>query len=1176
MRLTQLKLAGFKSFVDPTTIPTPSSLVGVVGPNGCGKSNIIDAVRWVMGESRASELRGESMQDVIFNGSENRKPAARASVELSFDNSQGRAAGQWSAYSEISVSRVLTRDGKSTYYINNQVVRRRDINDIFLGTGLGARGYAIIGQGMINRLIEAKPEELRFYLEEAAGVSRYKERRRETENRLRDTRENLVRLEDILLELDGQIETLETQAKIATKYKDLQAQGHLKQQLLWLLREQEAQQTQQRRTLQIQEHQTKLEQEIALQRTIELQLEQLRQQHYQLSDLVHTEQGALYEASSLVSKLEAEIKHAKQSKASLEQRQQELQQQNNQWAEQVLHCNTQIQEVEVQIEDVTINCEELIYSLEQASQDNPELNSRINRLANKKDDLNHNINKLQQQVALKHQNIDNAKRQIQNIDLKITKAQQDLSNTDYDYQQEILKGEQDLDLLNKDLDNQQNQFVHLEAQLPNLQQIKSDTTKENHSLKKEITQTKANLKALQDIQQDISQEIDIQKWLQNNGLDGLQALWQKISIKPDWESAIESVLKHKLLALDITNSGITINKLLHSLPPKNISFYTLEQVENVSLNTIKSLTHLLDYVQVQSPQLKALIQYWLHNVYVCEDLKTAISVQHKLSSDAYIVTPQGHMVDLHSIHFYKPDTQQSGILARQAQIQQLQKQLKAQSLFIEQSDNALVKAENNYSQCVGSMNQVRTQISELTQQTYKLQLDINSKKQLQSQAQEKQELIKESIEDLHLEKQNYTEEQYTSADEIVDLEKNLENFQDALQTNTQESDLLREKLASKQDTIDALKRQQQEAQFKQRSLRTRIEELSRNLQLANQQQENTQKQLNSLQGELFNISESNYALELQNALDKKVAQEQSLNQARINLEQISSKMRDVDEQRLRVERSLQPIREEINQLQLKEQAARISVEQYREQLNEQNANRTELIEVLQNADKQWQQTTWLQTEVKRISKDIDDLGAVNMAALQELENASERQQFLHGQNEDLIQAINTLEDAIRNIDKETRVLLKDTFEAVNKNLNELFPRLFGGGKAYLIITGDEILDAGVQVMAQPPGKRNSTIQLLSGGEKALTAIALVFAFFKLNPAPFCLLDEVDAPLDDANTDRYAKLVQSMSEQTQFLFISHNKIAMQMANHLIGVTMQEQGVSRVVAVDMEKALDLAHN
>ena len=1172
MRLSQIKLAGFKSFVDPTIIPTPGQLVGVVGPNGCGKSNIIDAVRWVMGETRASELRGESMQDVIFSGSSQRKASARASVELVFDNTDGRAAGQWATYAEIAVRRVLTRDGTSSYFVNNQQVRRRDIHDIFLGTGLGSKGYAIIGQGMINRLIEAKPEELRVYLEEAAGVSRYKERRRETENRLSDTRENLTRLDDILRELNSQLDKLETQAEVAREYRALQTDGEAKQNALWYLKELTAHEERAKVAADIEQAQNELEALMASVRAQEAALESRRQAHYQASDAVHAAQGRLYEANASVSSLEAEIRHVVDSRNRMQARKAQLQEQMAEWQAQQAHCQTQIADSEEDLAASQARLEEARASAETAQAGLPEIESRVRQAALVREDMRVGLARIEQGLALVAQSQRDTDRQLEALELRTERLRLELSGVQSPDVAELEKLEGDKLVAQELLEEATGRLAELEGQLPEAETRRAEAQKKSLSDAEALARLDARLSALTSLQEDVQKKGALEPWLAKHELTSLSRLWQKLHIEAGWETALEAVLNERMTSLEVRNLDWT-RAFAQDKPPARVAFYQLP-VPAAAPATAGGLTSLISLMRISDPELRTLLNGWLGQIYIAADLAEALAKRTSLPVGASLVLQSGHLVDAQSVRFYAPDSEQSGLLARQQEIENLQREIKANYLIADQARTAVSQAEAAWQQITQALGPARQRVAEITNRLYDLQLAYTRVQQQLEQTRAQSGRLQQDIAEVKSQKEVLlaAQEEANARFEAFDGELALK------QQAYADAEVAGEAIAAEADTARACVRDQergaQEAEFHERSVRSRIAELQRNLQLARDQLARAQQELLSIDAELQTLDAAAAQAGLQDALESRSICEETLGLARIEMDNLSAQLRQADEERLTLERSVEPKRERIVSLQLQEQASRLAAEQFAEQLDARQVDRVLVQAEISSQSEQWSRTSWLQSEVQSITRQIEALGAVNLAALDELTSSRERKGFLDSQVGDLNSAIETLEDAIRKIDRETRELLQTTFDQVNGHFGELFPKLFGGGEARLIMTGDEILDAGLQVMAQPPGKRNTSIHLLSGGEKALTATALVFALFKLNPAPFCLLDEVDAPLDDANTERYANLVGSMSDQTQFLFISHNKIAMQMAKQLVGVTMQEQGVSRIVAVDIESALQFA--
>ena len=1168
MRLNSIKLSGFKSFAEPTHFQLPGQLVGVVGPNGCGKSNIMDAVRWVLGESKASELRGESMQDVIFNGSGNRKPASRASVELVFDNSDGRAGGQWNQFTEIAVKRVLTRDGTSSYFINNQPVRRRDVQDVFLGTGLGPRAYAIIGQGTISRIIESKPEELRMFLEEAAGVSKYKERRRETENRLKDTRENLTRVEDILRELNANLDKLEKQAEVAAQYRSLQEQGTLKLHQLWFLKHRDAASEEERVRREVLEATNALESRLAELRHVEAELETIRQAHYTASDELHAAQASLAEANLEVSRLEERIRYVVEGRQRAEQRLRELQTQSEQWADRRAEAESELDTIAEQIAMAEEQAEVLAAQAEEQAGNLPTYEDAVRAASQRANEQRNAVAGIQQQIQLlaaESRSIDEQSRQLQMRRERLATEAKGLAAPDEARLAELHRQHEQAAEAQAVAEERLHELTELVPQLDEDRRAKQERV--NAETAKQADSS-ARLEALRALQEKVQTEGKLKPWLAKHGLEGLQGLWTRVHIEPGWETALESALRERLNALEVGRVE-TVRAFASDAPPAKLAFYTLPAAAIV--NTHHTLPRLSDLLRLNDAGLKALLNDWLEGVYTAASLDEALAQRSKLTHGEVIMTREGHAVSQFAVSFYAPDSEQAGMLQRAQEIENLERQVKAQALIAEEARSALVRAEAAYTDASQRLVIARREAAELQARTHQLQVELLRLTQQAEQTSSRRGQIDAELAEIDAQLEELNERRATGEARFEELDMALANEQER-HAQLEEAVIDAERrLNEAREQLRSLEREAQEAQFSARALAARRGELQRSIETALQQIQANEQSVEQLRAELDSFNDQAAQAGLQEALALKMEREAALAAKRSEYDDLSAKLRRAEEQRMEFERSLQPLRDRITKLQLEEQAAALGGAQYMEQLT---AAQVDLEALARSIEEGNVKLYGLQGEIDRINREIAALGAVNLAALDELSAARERKTFLDSQSADLNDAIKTLEDAIHKIDLETRDLLKKTFDTVNEHFGRMFPSLFGGGNAKLVMTGDEILDAGVQVMAQPPGKKNSTIHLLSGGEKALTAIALVFAIFQLNPAPFCLLDEVDAPLDDANTERYANLVKSMSKSTQFLFISHNKIAMEMAEQLVGVTMQEQGVSRIVAVDMEAAIGMA--
>ena len=1168
MRLNSIKLSGFKSFAEPTTFQLPGQLVGVVGPNGCGKSNIMDAVRWVLGESKASELRGESMQDVIFNGTTTRKPASRASVELVFDNADHRAGGQWATFGEIAVKRVLTRDGTSSYFINNLPVRRRDVQDVFLGTGLGPRAYAIIGQGTISRIIESKPEELRLFLEEAAGVSKYKERRRETENRLSDTRENLTRVEDILRELNANLDKLEKQAEVAKKYNALSADVTLKQHQLWFIKRTESEADQAKVRADGLGAVNALESRMADLRHIEAELETVRQAHYAAGDQVNQAQGLLYEASTEVGRLEAEIRFVVEGRQRVELRLVTLKEQITQWATRQDDAQVEIEnllELEMLGEEKT---ELLAAQVEDQAQQLPDLEEALRVAQKGANEQRASVAQVQQQIqvlAAEQRSIEEQSRQLGGRRERLSADRNALAAPD---EARLLNLQGQLDQAQEISAVAEARLFELQDEVPQLDDARRTRQQAVNTESARLAELSARMEALKALQEKVKTDGKLQPWLAKHGLEHLQGLWSRIHIEQGWENALEGALRERLGALEVSRLDL-VRAFGNDAPPAKLAFYSPPAAALPAKPS--ALPRLADLLRLNDAGQQAVLADWLQGCYTAPSFEDALASRSQLQPGETIFVKTGHAVGAHSVSFYAPDSEQAGLLARAQEIENLEKQLRAQAMISEESRSGLVRAEAAYADASQRLVAVRREAGESQSRVHELQVETLRLTQLAQQMRERSAQIASDLAEVDAQLGELQERRVTAEGRFEELDMQLADTQERHAQLDDRVISAERKLNECKEQQRSLERQAQEASFSMRSLEARKAELSRAIETATQQAASIGAEEQRARDELARLNDAAAQGGLQTALATKMEREQSLGARRSQYDDLTAKLRASDERRLQLERELDPLRQRITEFQLKEQAARLGYEQYTQLLLDAQADLEVVAQSILSGNVR---LSGLQSEIDRLNREIAALGAVNLAALDELAAARERKNFLDAQTADLVEAMTTLENAIRQIDGETRELLSGTFNSVNEHFGRMFPELFGGGNARLVITGDEILDSGVQVIAQPPGKKNQTIHLLSGGEKALTAIALVFAIFQLNPAPFCLLDEVDAPLDDANTERYAKLVSSMSKSTQFLFISHNKIAMEMAKQLIGVTMQEQGVSRIVAVDMDAAVSMA--
>ena len=1163
MRLNQIRLAGFKSFVDPTSIHVPGQLVGIVGPNGCGKSNVIDAVRWVLGESRAAALRGDSMQDVIFNGSGNRKALARASVELMFDNSLGRAGGQWSQYGEISVKRVLQRDGESSYYINGQHVRRRDITDIFLGTGLGPRAYAIIEQGMISRVIEAKPDELRVFLEEAAGISRYKERRRETESRLADTRDNLARVTDIRLELGAQIEKLDAQARVATRYQELQAELQLKQQLLWFLRRRDAAAERERHAQEIARQSNALEAGTATLREVESRVETARATHYGAGDSMNAAQAALYAANAEVARLESELRHVEETRQRLEYQHAERRTQLASWREQraqltqALHlwvgradgARQRVAEAQALLAAQGARLPEAERAFRVAQEQLSEARSQLLRAESRAQLEQANLAHLERGAQTLAQRGERLQGELQGLPQPDAAALAAREARRGDSDAAVAAAESALEELQRDCDARDAARAEAAAALSAVSQ--------------EHAAAEAQLSTLQQIQAAAEDNAPLRDWLERNSLSALPRFWQRVRIEPGWEVAVESVLRERLHALDLAE-GSRLDAVVADVPPVKAGVF--RHGARAESPQLAGYTALSAKVHASSADLGGALADWFAHAYAFEGTPGA-AARERLPAGAMLVNRAGHQFTRHTVAFHAPDPADAGLLARQAEIEALQTKVAELAQRVAAARTAETRARAALDARMAELEAARDALAERQQRRHEEQIELLKLQQAQERYRERSGQIAGELAEIAAEA-GRDEARRTACraaaqragEEIAATRAQVEAVRTA--HAGAESALAAQRLAGQQ-----AERAAQDAVFGERECSAKIAEIDGSVRLIDQQIERAEAEVAKLTEELSVDPVPAVRAALETAVEVRIGREKVLAETRNAVEAAALALRGLEEERLQIEAGLAPLRERINELRLKEQAAQINHDQHAGQLSEAGADEARLAAEAERAPRPGS----LQGEITRLAQAIGELGAVNLAALEELQSSQERKSYLDAQAADLDEAVRTLEDAIRRIDRETRELLRETFDSVNRHFGALFPVLFGGGEAKLVMTGEEILDAGVQVMAHPPGKRNTSIHLLSGGEKALTAIALVFSMFQLNPAPFCLLDEVDAPLDDSNTLRFCDLVRKMSAQTQFLFISHNKITMEMAAQLVGVTMPESGVSRVVAVDIEEAL-----
>lgn len=1182
MRLTHLKLSGFKSFVDPTTLHIHGQRVGVVGPNGCGKSNVMESVRWVLGESSAKEMRAEAMDAVIFNGSGNRKPISRASVELVFDNSLGTAAGEWSQYAEISVKRVIERDKGSTYYINNSVVRRRDVADLFLGTGLGGRAYAIIGQNTISRIVEARPEEMRVFLEEAAGVSKYKERRKETEQRLRDTRENLLRVEDILRELETQIVRLQSQAVVATKYNQLQQDLNMTKAQIWLLKKRDASAEWEKSKRVVEELVNALEAQMASLRHSENTLETLRLQHTASSDAVNLAQAAYYEANAEVSNLENQVKSTADARDRLQIQLHQLSVQLEKNTQQFSQVDAAHRLAKVELAQANLELTQAEEALNATRSSVPLLLQAFQSALAAFNNSQSNWLNTEQRLRLEQTNMAHLSRSIAETNEQLKRLQQADAALQIPADTLLLEKQTELEglaLQVAELERQstdaaeQEQLMHIE--IKNHRDAVQHQQRALHVLEAEIN----SLAKLQQSMHKVDEASALYSWLACVGFQDPQdksiRLWQLLKIKSGWELAFEAFLGVKLNAIACDQS---LKKVTSSeRAPIAVTLANPSVAHSVTKQAHLTFTTMLSLVEHVEPSYLAVLQDWLAGVYVLDDGADVTQVVTELQSGECLVNQQGDVYTKHSVTYFGEHSELNGVLERQARLTHLQNLLPETQADLMLKSEQLTQLEQHVQQLRAVQHTHQQQLKHVTLQAHQLNLNLQQLKQQQANAIQRKAMLQA---DYSLAEEKLQKLQIESVDKqavLHDLKESLVTLQQeklSLETSKKSAD---KRLNEARGLLQVAERTHQEKGFNVKLITNKINELESKFEFLNEESASLKLRSAEVESTLAATKMETLRANLAAALNTKQQCELALVNARNAMVENETTLQQQERLRLQHEQQLHPLRDKLEASRLREQEARIHFEQCQNELDASNIEEAVLMSHLQervDSDKVAElKVTDLERKRVRLSSDIESLGAVNLAAIEELANEQSRKQYIDSQCLDLTEASKTLEDAISKIDRETRSRLQQTFDEANKHFNELFTTLFGGGQAKLEMLGDEILDTGMQVFAQPPGKKNSTIHLLSGGEKALTALALVFALFRLNPAPFCLMDEVDAPLDDSNTERFCAMVQKMSEKTQFLYVSHNKITMEMAQQLIGVTMQESGVSRIVDVDMEAAVKM---
>jgi chromosome segregation protein len=1163
MRLSKIKLAGFKSFVDPTTITLPGNLMGIVGPNGCGKSNVIDAVRWVMGELSAQKLRGDSMADVIFNGSTARKPVGQASVELVFDNSDGKLGGQYAAYAEVSLKRVVARDGSSNYFLNGVRCRRRDITDMFLGTGLGSRSYSIIEQGMISRLIEARPEDLRMFLEEAAGISKYKERRRETESRIQHARENIARLNDLRGELEKNIEVLKRQARAAERYRELKVEEHQAKAELLALRWKALDTEVGQADGVIQQKELEVEARMADLRAVETRIEKERSGHSVSADALAEVQARFYAAGSEIARLEQAILHAKETR---------------------LRQEKDLTETEASARDLQGHIARDQAALDAAAAELAEIAPQIADATKSESDATHALSDAELRMQGWQAGWDSFVREESE---SIQKAQAERTRIEYlDQQlaQALTRAER--------LANEKAQLAPMAGQSPaELEAAAADAAKRRdavesetatvasdlnkartdeqrladavHETRRALATAQGRLSSLEALQQAAlgkSREA-VNAWLGQRGLGGLSRLAEKLEVAPGWERAVETVLGFHLEAVCVEQRD-ALGVDLAGLERGSVTLFESRGAGSGSSG--ESLAAKLKGV--------AGIEALVGDVFAVEDMAAARALRAKLRPGQSVVTRDGVWIGPNWVRVSREDDGRAGVLAREQEIKSLKHEDESLRSRLASNENELATTRD----ALRALEQRRDDLQARSNAAHREAAAASAKREAeqlrQEQVQGRIQAIGAELAELDAGRGRVETDLKLARGvlaQALDIaaghaEKRvvLTSDRDALRAAL---DGAREQARSSRERAHALALKAESRRSVQGSLAANLERMRAQAEQAGQRREQLKL---ALDGSVAPLAQHDQELKAQLAVRQAI--EQELGGARRKVEAADEAMRALDDERHAADQKVAEARDGVAALKLASTEQRVRRQTTRESLAEMQAEPEALLAAL---SVEANVADW-EERVTALDGKIQRLGAVNLAAIEQFAQETERKAYLDMQHADLAEALDTLENAIKRIDRETRTRFKETFDRVNASLQQAFPRLFGGGHAYLEMTGEDLLDAGVTIMARPPGKRNSTIHLLSGGEKALTAIALVFALFELNPAPFCMLDEVDAPLDDVNAGRFCELVKVMSDRTQFVFITHNKITMELANQLTGVTMAEPGVSRLVSVDVDEAVRLA--
>ncbi|MCC2615336.1 chromosome segregation protein SMC [Aestuariibacter halophilus] len=1157
MRLKRIKLAGFKSFVDPTSIPFPDDMTAIVGPNGCGKSNVIDAVRWVLGESSAKNLRGDAMTDVIFNGSSARKPVSQCSVELVFDNSSGRLQGEYANYNELSVKRLVTRDGQSNYFLNASKCRRRDVTDLFLGTGLGPRSYAIIEQGMISRLIESKPQELRVFIEEAAGISKYKERRRETENRIRHTKENLERLDDVRSELGAQLDKLQRQATAAKRYTELKKSERQYKAELAALRWLKHSEHITALDKQLASQETELEAFIAQQRGDERGMTALREQHADLKQRASDVQQRYFVLGNDITRLEQHQLHARQRQQQIDQSLSELDNQTQQLQESYAEETQQIAQLQATLADAEPAAEALQAQRLQAQEALEDSEASAREEQRRWREQEQHFHQTKRDVQSRHSQIQATMDMQLRTQQRLSELRQELDELEHDQLAEQIASLAEQVSLASDTALRSKQALQEAKQTHQDAKAGLAQRQQSHlAQQRKVNEIAAQIAALEAMQQADDPTQGLRQWL-NEREQSFKPLWEVLDIEPGWEDAVASVCHHWQHALVISGDTSRLGEMT-----EQGSVQVFLQSRFVSDKPPGTLA-----AKINTP---AVPEHFIH-ILCSDDNAQALACQAQLQQGQSVVTPGGTWMGRDWLFTPATDNEQS-VLARAASIARLKEQRSIVEAELAQTDQAEHIAQQHLESTDKALSAQLDDTHQAEQALTQVQNQHNLLVMQHQQSEQRQARIVQDIQRHELQLAEEAAQSEQLAEELEGFEQRLSELSEQQESIEQRREQHERDVQLQRQQLEQLQSRYHQHTLTVQTARSQLQGLEAALNKTRLQQQDVASRREALLEEqqqlLMPVEEQ--AETLAELLASRETVEQELRQVNDQLADVEQQLRDVEQGQQGINQRIQQMREAMESTRLESEGYRVRANAVLEQLDELQVSLKPLLEQLpEQADEdQWQQA------LEKTTAAISRLGAVNLAAVEEYDVQSERKQHLDAQNEDLCAALDTLETAIRKIDRETRSRFKNTYDKVNEDLKMLFPKVFGGGSAYLELTDDDLLETGVTIMARPPGKKNSTIHLLSGGEKALTALSLVFAIFRLNPAPFCLLDEVDAPLDDANVGRFCKLVSEMSKSVQFIYITHNKIAMEMATHLTGVTMAEPGVSRMVAVDVDEAMAFA--